>query len=229
MVGVLVGERGAHVAPVIPERRRDLLLGGDDELSAHLPNACADQVEQRAEALDGQQLGDVRAPFGGLAIGRAEGAGGRRDLGELAVLRRQLGSRGDLDLLHVPQRALRERREPAQRFDLDVEHVHPNRVLLGGGEHVEQPAAQGELSALLHLVDALVAGAHQLARALVEVEQLADAQCERAGSQLGVGDLLGERDSRDDDDRGVCFAHGREQRVECRDAQPHKMRWRGQV
>ena len=106
--------------------------------------------------------------------GCAEGSGRGGDLGELAVLGGELGGGRDLDLLDIPERALRERREPAQRFDLDVEHVDAHGVLLGGGEHVEQASAQRELAALLHLVDAFVAGAHQIGRALLEVEQLAD-------------------------------------------------------
>ena len=52
----LVAERRAHVAPVVVEHRLEVLLGGDHQLGVR-----ADQVEQRAEALDRQQLGDVRA------------------------------------------------------------------------------------------------------------------------------------------------------------------------
>ncbi len=56
VVGVRVGERGADVAPVVCERGLQLLLGGDEQLGVGV-----EQVEQRAEALDRQQLGDVRA------------------------------------------------------------------------------------------------------------------------------------------------------------------------
>ena len=58
VVGVLVAERRAHVAPVVAQRRLELLLGGNHQLGA-----LADQVQQRAEALDREQLGDVR-PLG---------------------------------------------------------------------------------------------------------------------------------------------------------------------
>ncbi len=92
------------------------------------------------------------------------------------MLGRELGRGRDLDLLDIPERALGERREPAQRLDLHVEHVHPHGALLGRREHVEQPAAQRELAALLDLVDALVAGVDELRGALLEVEQLAHAQ-----------------------------------------------------
>ncbi len=91
------------------------------------------------------------------------------------MLGRELRGRRDLDLLDVAERALRERREPAQRFDLDVEHVDPHRAVLGRSEHVQQPAAQRELPALLHLLDAFVAGRDELGGAFVEVEQLTHA------------------------------------------------------
>ena len=112
----------------------------------------------------------------------------------------ELGGGRDLDLLDVAERALGEGREPAQRFDLDVEHVDPHGALLGGGKHVQQAPAHGELATLLHLVDALVAGAHELRGALVEVEQLADAQREGMGTKLWIGHLLGEGHGRDHDD-----------------------------
>ena len=116
-----------------------------------------------------------------------QGAGGRGDLRQLAVLGRKLCGRGYLHLLHVAERTLGEGREPAQRLDLDVEHVDPHRPLLGRREHVEQSASQRELSPLLHLVDPLVAGRHKVLRALLEIEQLADAQSERMRAQLGSG------------------------------------------
>src|SRR5205807_2153403 len=56
VVGVLIRERRADVAPVVRERRRNLLLGRDHDLSF-----VADQLEQGFEAVDGKQLGDVRA------------------------------------------------------------------------------------------------------------------------------------------------------------------------
>ena len=48
-----------------------------------------------------------------------------------------------------------------------------------------------------------VAGRDEVAHALVEVEQVADAQRERVRAQLRVGHLLAQRDGRDDDDRPV--------------------------
>ena len=184
----------------------------------------AEQVEQRAEALDRQQLGDVRAV-------RLLLQGG--DLRQLAVLGRELGRGRDLDLLDIPERALRERREPPQRLDLHVEHVDPHRALLGGGEHVQQTAAQRELPALLDLLDAFVAGRDELRGAFVEVEQLAHAQRERVRAQRRVGHLLRERHRARPRPRAARLARVRsllrQQRVERRHAQADEMRRRREV
>ncbi len=50
---VLVVDRGADVGAVIGERGADLLGGGDHDRSA-----LVDQVEERAEAVRGQELGE---------------------------------------------------------------------------------------------------------------------------------------------------------------------------
>ena len=158
-VGVV--ERGADVVPVVAQRRLGVLLGGEDQLGV-----VGQQVEQVAEVADRQQLGDV-----GALVRMLE----RGDLGELAVLGGELGGGRDLDAVGVAEAALGERREPAQRLDLVVEQVDADRALLGRRVDVEQPAADGELAAVLDLVDALVAGGDEVVRGLVEVEQLADA------------------------------------------------------
>src|SRR4051794_24826788 len=54
VVGVLVVEGGADVLPVVGERRADLLVGGDDQRGV-----VRGEVEERLEAVDRQQLGDV--------------------------------------------------------------------------------------------------------------------------------------------------------------------------
>ena len=161
----------------------------------------ADQVEQRAEALDRQQLGDVRparrsspSPPPKAPVAAAISASSRCSAASSAAGR-------DLDLLDLAERALREGREPAQRFDLHVEHVHPHGALLGRREHVQQAAPHRELPALLDLVDALIARRHELGGALVEVEQLAHPQRERVRAQLRVGDLLRQRHRADHHDR----------------------------
>ena len=121
VVRVLVGERRADIRPVVGQDGLEFLLGGHHHL-----RAVSDEVEQCAEALDREQVGDVRA----LGVRAAEGTGRRRGLRELAVLGGELGGWSDLDLLDLAERALCEGREPPQRFDLDIEHVHPHGAVL---------------------------------------------------------------------------------------------------
>ena len=83
VVGVLVVEGRGHVLPVVGERRRDLLVAGDQH-----GRVRADQLQERVEVLDREQLGDVRPLRRVLQ---------RRDLGQLAVLGGQLGRRRHLD------------------------------------------------------------------------------------------------------------------------------------
>ena len=192
MTGVVVVERGADVLPVVAQRRLDLLLGGDEDVG------LGGEVQERAEAVDGEQLGDV----GALVLQRG-------DLGDLAMLGGELGRRGDLHRVGVPQRPLREGREPAQRLDLDVEQVDADRPVLRCRVDVEDAAAHRELTAVLDLVDALVAGRDEIARDLVEIDEVADAQRHRARAQLGVRDLLAQRDRGHDDDRRLPVASAR--------------------
>ncbi len=149
------------------------------------------------------------------------------------MLEGQLGGRGDLDLRRLAKRALGERREPAQRLDLDVEHVDANRALLGRRVDVEQTAASGELAAVVDLVDALVAGGDEVAHAVIEVEQVADAQAEGVRAQARIGDLLAERDRRHDHHRRLGAPSGArvrlQERVERRHAQADEVRRRRQV
>ena len=156
--------------------------------------------------------------------GRSSSVGG--DLGQLAVLGRELGRGRDLDALGLPQAALGEGREPAQRLDLDVEHVDADGALLRRRVDVEQAAADRELAAVLDLVDALVAGGDELLRGLVEIEQLADAEHEAVRAQLRVRHLLRQRGRGDDDDR-LLGAVGRVgERVERGHAQADEVRRR---
>ena len=208
-------KRHAHVGPVVVERRRDILVGGDHDL-----RVLGDQVEQLAEVVDRQQLGDVGALVGVLERG---------DLGQLTVLGRELGGGRDLDDVGVAERALREGREPAQRLDLVVEEVDADGPLLRRRVYVEQPAAHGELAALVDLVDALVARGHEVGRCLLEVEQVADAQREPVRAQLRIRDLL-RKCHRADHNYRLFRALGRvQQGVESGHAQSHEVRRRRQV
>ena len=211
VVRVLVVEARGHVLPVVAQRGRQLLLGGDRD-----ERVVRHEVEQLAEAVHREHLGHVRAL-------RLLGLGG--DLGELAVLGRQLGRGGDLHALGLLERALRERREPGEPLHLHVEQLAADGALLGGRVDVEDVAADRELAALLDLVHALVAAGHELVGGLVEVEQAALLDLEAVRAQVRVRHLLGERDGGGHEHGGPAV----EQRVERGDAEPHEVRRRREV
>ena len=143
------------------------------------------------------------------------------------MLGAELGGRGDLDAIGLLERALREGGEPGQALDLDVEQLAADGALLGGRVDVEDVAADRELTAVLDLVDALVATRDELVGNLVEVEQLALVDLEAVRAQLGVGHLLGEsRGGGDQDGRLPAVS---QQRVERGDPQADEVRRRSQV
>ncbi len=104
-------------------------------------------------------------------------------------------------------------------------------MVLGRGEDVEQAAADGELATILHLLDALVAGGHELGGALVQIQQVASPEREAVRAQPRVGDLLGQRDRADDHDGRAVVLGGRcvEERVERRDAESDEVGRRREV
>ena len=85
VVRVVGVEAGRDVLPVVGERGPQLLLGGD-----HHGRLVRDEVEEGAEPVHRQHLGDV-GPLLGLLL--------RGQLGELAVLGPELGGGRDLDAL----------------------------------------------------------------------------------------------------------------------------------
>ena len=191
------------------------LLGRDQDHRG----AGGDQVERRAEAVHGQDLGEARGLLA-LLLGLHRG-----QLGELAVLGVELGRGSELDRLGVAERALGEGREPAHRLDLVAEELDPNRPLLGRGEGVEDAAAEGELAALLDLLDAFVAGGDEAAGDQVELDLLADGEPRPRRPQGGVRDRLGERGGAGDDDRVLLVA----ERVEGVDPEADQVRRRRHV
>ncbi len=211
VVGVGVVEAGGHVLPVVGQRGRDLLLGGDGHQAV-----LRQQLQQLAETVHRQQLGDV-----GAVVLVAD----RCDLRELAVLGGELCRRGDLHAVGLLQRALGEGGEVGEPLDLDVEQLAAHSPLLGRGVEVEDVAAHGELAALLDLVDALVAAGHELGGGLLEVEQLALLDGEAVRAQRGVGHLLRQRHRRGHHHGALSL----EQRVQRGDPQAHQVGRRGQV
>src|SRR5688500_16036642 len=98
------------------------------------------------------------------------------------------------------QGALRERREDAHRFDLVTEELHPERLTTRGREDVDDPAAYGELAALLRPVDALVAGERELLGEPAHTGLGADLEPDRGRASARRGHALGERGSRGADE-----------------------------
>ena len=91
------------------------------------------------------------------------------------------------------QRALGERREGADRLDLVAEELDPERLAAGRREDVDEPAADGELAALLDALDPLVARERERLGELLERPLAADLELERLRALIGRRHALGER------------------------------------
>ena len=94
------------------------------------------------------------------------------------------------------ERTLGERREGAHLLDLVAEEVDAERLATGRGEHVDDPAADGELASLVDAVDALVAGERELLREPVDARLVAHPELERRGSRLERREPVRERAGR---------------------------------
>ena len=119
------------------------------------------------------------------------------DLGELGVLPTELGraaayvvGQQELSARWRPQaldptpllqrhRALVGHVEAADLLDLVTEELHPQGVLLGGREHIDDAATHGELAALLDQVDAGVRRAGQPTHDVLELDLLTRDQLDR--------------------------------------------------
>src|SRR5215213_7353161 len=107
-----------------------------------------------------------------------------------------LCGRIDDRVLDRVQRALRERRERADRFELVAEELDPERLASRRREDVDQGAANGELPTLLHAVDPLVSRQRQPLGERLEPRCGADDQLDRLRPGGRWRQRLGERRSR---------------------------------
>ena len=82
----------------------------------------------------------------------------------LDEIRAPLGGGVDARVLDGVERPLRERREGAHLLDLVAEELDAERLAARGREDVDDPAANGELAALVDALDPLVAGERELPR-----------------------------------------------------------------
>ena len=215
VVRVGVVEAGRDVLPQVGQRGLDLLVPRNSQ-----QGVARHQREQLAKAVHGEQLGHVRTLRRAL---------GRRDLGQFPVFGADLRGRRDLHVLRLLQGALGEGREEREALDLHVEELAAHRALLGGRVDVEDVAADRELTALLHLVDPLVAACHEPVGGLVEVDQLALLEGEAVWAERRVGDLLAQGGGGGHHHGGAHLAGRVEQRIERGDPEAHQVRRRRQV
>ncbi len=188
-----VRERDDHAVPGLDERaevafglgqaargdRRPLRL--ERVLLALRELVELDHAGQRdlAAELLAPQLADVRV------LPHQVGAGERCDQLLLGIGVEPLLGRGlDQRVVERMQRALREDRERAQRLDLVPEELDADRLAAGRREDVDDPAAHGDLAALLDAVDAGVAGEHELLGELLHPRLVADCEPDRLGARL---------------------------------------------
>jgi hypothetical protein len=116
-----------------------------------------------------------------------------------------LGGRVDDGLRERVQRALREGRERPQRLDLVSEELDADRLPSRRGEDVDDASAHGELTALLRLLDALVARQRQALGQAVHPRTVTGANRNGLGASVCRRDALREADG-----RGAHEAPGRE-------------------
>ena len=111
----------------------------------------------------------------------------------------QLAARRRPEPLHLLQGALVGDRERPDLLDVVAPELHPQRVLVGRREDVDDAAAHGELPALLHEVDARVGGVREPAYDVLERRGVARRQLDRlqVGQALDLG-LQHGADRRDD-------------------------------
>jgi hypothetical protein len=95
------------------------------------------------------------------------------------------------------KRTLRERGERSDLLDVVTEELDAQRLATGTREHVDEPAADRDLPALLDALDALVPGKRELLDEGVEVSRVLGRQTDRVGSLLRRRQALCERAGRD--------------------------------
>ena len=102
------------------------------------------------------------------------------------------------------ERALREGREGADRLDLVAEEVDPERLAAGRREHVDDPAAHGELAAVVGAIDPRVAGEREVFRERVESRLVARGDPDRLRPVVPRRHPLGKRRGGGADETAAC-------------------------
>ena len=110
-----------------------------------------------------------------LAAPRLGGDEAARPLAH-GLVGQQLAGREDLHLVEVGDRALVVDAERRQAVDLVAPQVDAHRHVAGGGEHVDDRAAPGDLAAVLDQLLAAVPERHQPAHQVVGIDDVAAAR-----------------------------------------------------
>ena len=123
-------------------------LGGHGQLVEHERRGGFEPVGREAVGDPAQQVRDPLVADRGRRIARPR---------THRFVEDQLARGPDLGDVDRAGRQLRGRHEPADRLDLIAPELQAHRSALLGREHIEHPAAHGELSPVLHHVDPHVA------------------------------------------------------------------------
>ena len=145
---------------------QDVLPADATTRGAGWPGVGTDQPRQPGlHALEHLAVGQA------LPLLAAPGVRGHQALGPLPDLRggQQLPGREQADPLHLHGGALVGHGELGQPVDLVAPEVDAHRGVRGGGEHVHDGSTHRDLTPVLHLVLAAVAGQHQALHQLVQV------------------------------------------------------------
>ena len=206
----LVRERDEHAA-ALPKHPGELGLGlgepaGGDRRPLRLERVALG-VRERVELGGARRAAPARGPppprrgarrpaaTRGRARGRRAGRGRagtrrrRRRRARLDEVLAALGGRDRSPLVDRVERALRERRERPDLLDLVAEELDAERLAAGAREDVDEPAADGDLPALVDALGALVAGERQRLDERVEADLGADANLDRVAGARPRGGM----------------------------------------
>ena len=131
---------------------------------------------QRLHALDGVPVGDLLEDLARAAGCRSPSSLARARTSSVSSSSRHGGAQSRGDRL---EGALVGDRERPDLLDLVAPELHPQRVLLGGREDVDDAAADRELAALLHEVDPGVRRAGEPSHDVVELDLVTDRELDR--------------------------------------------------
>ena len=97
---------------------------------------------------------------------------GRQALLHFPLVQHQLQSRIDRDGIRIVHRLLTLRVKIAQGIHLVPPQLDPDRILLGQGKNIQDPAPEGEFSPVLHLGSILIAELQQPAADLLQIQHI---------------------------------------------------------